>query len=124
MIDRRRQISRRRSSDRREDLRESLATGIRFVRAGTPIREILRGEILDVSATGICLLLKDRLELADRMLVEVRGLEQRCFNLTAEVVWVERDPGGRYRTGCELRVPLTDKQQDMLQQFATAAVPV
>ena len=126
MIDRRsplhrREIPDRRIADRRDEPRDKFETEIRFLRAESSADEILHGELLDVSATGIRVLLDDPLELSDRILVEVRGPGNRCFNLTAQVIWLERHGDHRQLVGCELCVELTAKQRALLQKLSASA---
>jgi hypothetical protein len=123
MIDRRDRDSRRkpaerRAADRRETPRHALAGSVRFLRVGGAADRVLAGELLDVSTTGIRLRLQEELQPADAILVEVRDAENRCFNLSAEVVWIERETGDTQEVGCELRLDLTPKQYSLLKELA------
>jgi len=110
----------RRTSDRRSADRHTLGAGIRFLRAGSSTEQILSGELLDVSASGIRIALDEPLAAGEKVLVEVRDHEERCFNMTAEAVWVELLEDGRHQVGCELCVDLSDRQLRTLKRFAAA----
>ncbi len=119
----RRNISERRTDDRRDEHRDTLESEIRFLRAGASADQILHGDLIDVSPAGLQLLLDEVLQPTDRILVEVRCADDCCFNLTAEVIWVDTGDANRQRTGCELCVKLSRKQRQTLQQFVAAAAP-
>ena len=93
-------------------------TEIRFLRSGSLAEQILHGELLDILAGGICIFLDDSLQPSDKILIEVRAAGKRCFNLTAEVIWIETADNSRERVGCELCVNLTLKQDRLLLQCA------
>ena len=125
MLDRRnpRQNDRRESNRRLDDRFES-PTGIRFLRAGSTPDDVVAGRLLDISASGIRLLLDERLDKNQKMLVEVRSLASHCFNLMAEVVWADPTEDGRFLVGCELCVDLSATQYALLKQMATAAYSI
>lgn len=100
-------------------MREPSEARIRFLRAGTSTDEILGGELIDASITGVRLLLQDQLLPTEKLLIEVHDDQNRCFNLTAEVVWSETADEHYYRVGCELCVELSAKQHAMLNRLAT-----
>lgn len=108
----------RRNIDRRRTQRHYLDADIRFLRAGGAPHEILEGELLDVSRTGLRLALRNALVPDDRLLIEVRDQARACFNLTAVVVWVEPHAPGGVLVGCELCVDLSPKQHARLKQLA------
>jgi hypothetical protein len=123
MNDRRRPQSRRESSDRRivdrrADARFASQTCIRFLRAGNDGEQILHGKLLDVSSVGIRFLFDERPQPSETVLVEARGENGHCFNLTAKVVWIESTDDDRFRVGCELRVELTEGQRRLLEEIA------
>ena len=117
--DPRRCLPDRRTADRRDSIREPSEARIRFLRAGTSTDEILAGELLDASVTGVRLLLEEQLLPTEKLLIEVRDGGNRCFNLTAEVVWSEPAGDHHYRVGCELCVELSAKQHALLNRLAT-----
>ncbi|NOX54621.1 MAG: PilZ domain-containing protein [Planctomycetes bacterium] len=123
MIDRRKPVPRRqcpdrRKADRRQDPREPFEAPIRFLRSVNGGMEVLSGELMDVSASGIRILLDKALEQGERILVEVRLSSGECFNLSAQVVWVEHQPDRRCLVGCELQVDLTKRQFARLRALA------
>ena len=79
---------------------------------------------MDVSLSGIRVLLETPLEQGDRILAEVRGENGDCFNLAAEAVWIEYQPDRKCLVGCMLSVELTDKQFGRMQRLATRATAV
>lgn len=83
---------------------------------------MLEGALLDVSTTGVRLLLERPLEPAERILIELRDDDQGCLNLPAQVVWRESS-GERHHVGCELRLEMTRKQQALLRKFVSAPRP-
>jgi len=115
----RRQVSERRLTERRLEPREPFEAGIRFLRAGSSVDEILSGELVDVSASGIRVLLNEPLEQRQKILVEVRGESEDCFNLLAEAIWIEHLPSCECLIGCELCVELSRRQFARLQELAT-----
>ena len=124
MIDRRipvprRQDTDRRVADRRNPRRQFSDAPIRFLRAATTTAEcVLEGELLDASSSGVRLLLGGRLEVGEKLLVEVRDGDRGCFNLTAEVVWCEPADDDRFEVGCNLCVDLSARQFDYLQRLS------
>ena len=117
----RRQPDKRRSINRREKPRTKFEAEVRFLRVGDPANEVLHGELLDASVGGFRILFDDYLSPTDRILVEVTCANEHCFNLSAEVIWVEETQQGLQRVGCELSADLNPKQHKLLQQCATAA---
>jgi hypothetical protein len=122
----RRFSERRAGADRREEPRLALATDLRFLRSGPNGQEVLHGELLDASSTGIQMQLDRPLPLQECILIEIRDDQNRCLNLAAHVVWVE-PASAAHRIGCELRKNLTRKQLVLLRQFVrkteSAATP-
>lgn len=118
MIDRRHPFDRRQRHDRREQSRQASVAEIRFLRANSTTARPLTGELLDVSAIGVRLLLGSSVTVCERLLIEARDGANRCCNLTAQVVWTEATEEGRHRVGCELLVPLSERQLKLLRSFA------
>ena len=114
----RRDSTDRRIDDRRADVRYASQTCIRFLRAGHAGDQILHGKLIDVSSAGIRFLFDERPQPAETVLIEARGGNGHCFNLTAQVVWIESTDDDRFRVGCELRVELTDRQRRLLEEIA------
>ncbi len=123
MADRRNASPRRKSTDRRvEDRRDTprlnAQIDIRFMRADAP-SEILYGQLLEASPTGVGLLLDTPIATDERLLIEVRS-EQSCFNLTATARWVELASDSWFRVGCELAIELSAKQLRTLKKILEA----
>jgi len=113
---RRDDVTNRRDADRRFEERNESKTGVRFLRASDAANEVLHGELLDASATGIRVLLDKPLDESEKLLVEVRDTEDHCFNLMVEVIWTEVAEG-RFHIGCELCVELSARQHALLKQL-------
>lgn len=114
--DRRDDADDRRDADRRFDGRDDSKAGVRFLRAGSSLNEVLHGQLLDASATGIRVLLEEPLEESEKLLVEVRTAQDHCFNLMVEVIWAEVTED-RFHVGCELCVELSSRQHALLKQL-------
>ena len=117
MSQRRLPADRRNQSDRRDQPRMTLAAELRFLRSGPAAHEVLEAELCDVSATGVRLTLDADLNPGDTVLMELRGEQERCLNLAAQVVWIEPGIERRHQVGCELRLELTRGQQSFLREF-------
>ena len=123
MIDRRNLGDRRHGFDRRDRTRHPLTAELRFLRAGADPAQVLQGELLDVSATGIRISLDQQLKAGENLLVEMRGPDQRCLNLTAQVVWSEPAPEAGHRVGCELRMEMSRSQRNLLRTLIGETAP-
>ena len=95
---------RRQMTDRHGNQRRISEAQIRFLRSSTSTDEVLHGKLLDASTTGLRLLLDDRPQTSDTLLIEARKSEGDGFNLSAQVVWTEPSDGGRFHVGCKLYV--------------------
>ncbi len=93
--DSRRNRQERRSADRRDENRMPAETAIRFMRAGNASGEILHGVLQDVSPTGMRIAFDETLEVGDKLLIEVRGDEGRCFNATVVAKRIKETDDGR-----------------------------
>jgi len=111
----RRQSTDRRTGDRRLTDRMESSVNVRFLRSGSESRDVLQGELLDASRSGIQLLLDEQLHEAETMLIELWADQENCFNLSADVVWSVPAECDRYRVGCELRVDLSQRQFRLLK---------
>ena len=76
------------------------------------------GKLIDVSSAGIRFVFDERPQPAETVLIEARGENGHCFNLTAQVVWIESTDDDRFRVGCELRAELTESQRRLLEEIA------
>lgn len=126
MIDRRRPESRRnrserRTSDRRDGSRMPAETAIRFMRSGAASGAILHGVLQDVSPRGLRIAFDETLDIGEKLLVEVRGEDGRCFNATVEAVRIVASDDDRNHVGCEFSVAPSRKQIATLKKLATDA---
>jgi len=78
---------------------------------------------LDISATGICLVSKEKLNIHDKMTVNVNLGKEGRVKVDAEVVWVKSAAsyGGssEYHIGLKIREPLTDDATKFVRFYAT-----
>mgnify|MGYP003630052433 CR=1 FL=1 len=122
MTDRRRSTSRRSGDERRDYQRIKATTEVSLLQSGSDSsREPLNGMLSDVSSNGIRILVDIPLVIGESLLVEVHNAGKHLFNSTAKVIWQEQEPSGKYTTGCELRVLLTQKQEKTLSAFLDRA---
>ncbi|MCH9655532.1 MAG: PilZ domain-containing protein [Gimesia sp.] len=118
MSDRRKSRSRRSGNERREYQRTKVTTEVSLLRSGsTSGNEPLNGILFDVSPNGIRILIDIPLSIGESLLVEVHNDGEHLFNSTAKVIWQEQDSSGKYSTGCELCVLLTEKQENILNEI-------
>jgi len=122
--DRRRESRRqhdRRTTDRRRDVRFPASARLRFLRSGAARESVLLGELLDVSATGMQLVIDEPLEPAQSLLIEIHDGDRLRLNLTARLIWCQPGSDGRYRAGCELSVELPNEH---LAELKTRSSPI
>lgn len=118
MTDRRSSTGRRSGNERRQYQRIKATTEVSLLRSGsTSGREPLNGILHDVSLDGIRILIDIPLSIGESLLVQVHNAGEHLFNTTAKVVWQEQEPTGKFTTGCELCVQLTQKQEKNLNAF-------
>lgn len=118
MTDRRKAMSRRSGSERRQYQRIKMETEVSLLRSGSSTgKPPINGSLYDVSSNGIRIRLDLPLSVGESLLVQVHNSGKHLFNSTAKVVWQEQDPAGRYSIGCELCVLLTEKQHKTLSEF-------
>lgn len=118
MTDRRSSTGRRSGNERRQFQRLKATTEVSLLRSGSSSsREPLNGILHDISSEGIRILLEIPLSIGESLLVQVHNAGEHLFNTTAKVVWQGQEPTGKYTTGCELCVQLTQKQEKTLKAF-------
>ncbi|QDT30126.1 PilZ domain-containing protein [Gimesia panareensis] len=118
MIDRRKSNNRRSGDERRNFERLEAGIEVRLLRSGSNSgHEPLEGTVCDVSVDGIRMLVDIPLTIEESLLVQVHSAGEHLFNSTAKVVWQNQNPSGKYVTGCELCVFLTNKQFKTLRDF-------
>lgn len=118
----------RRGGDRRVEPRISSSAGIRFLRAGDEGSAPLPGGLAEVSPCGLRLTLREPVPPGEKLLIEVRDHDGRCFNLLAAVIWCEaRGPHapGDWLVGCALSAELSCRRFAVLSEMVAAtAAPV
>ena len=117
MSDRRSQYDRRTTGERRLDIRTNLSKSLRLLRSATPTTEVVEGEVANISAGGVGLLIKTPLEVKETILLEIREPGKILMNLAADVVWQETRENGWTMVGCELRTRLSLSQLASIRQF-------
>ncbi|MDA1017853.1 MAG: hypothetical protein O3A00_25775 [Planctomycetota bacterium] len=115
----RRKPSDRRELDRRDTPRQDAQVDIRFMRAELP-GDILFGQLMQASPTGVQLMLDQELSVGERLLIEVRQ-HDACFNLTGTVKWSESASRAWFRVGCQLAIELNAKQHRTLKRILETA---
>lgn len=126
MNDRRLSTNRRTGNERRQYGRIKAITEVNLMRSGNGSgNEPLKGTLYDVSLDGIRVLLDIPLSIGESLLVEVHNAGKHLFNSTAKVIWQKQEETGKYATGCELCVLLTQKQEKTLNEISdsTTIVP-
>lgn len=126
MNDRRLSTNRRTGNERRQYGRIKATTEVNLMRSGNGSgNEPLKGTLYDVSLDGIRVLLDIPLSIGESLLVEVHNAGKHLFNSTAKVIWQKQEETGKYATGCELGVLLTQKQEKTLNEISdsTTIVP-
>jgi hypothetical protein len=114
----RRNTDDRRTADRRRSQRSPIDCQIRLLSAAAP-SEILEGSLLNVSASGVKLVLSHPVASGEKLLVEARcGVRVLC-SVTVQVIWSEPGSSGSHIVGCESVNTLSPRQ---LSQLKSAAV--
>lgn len=108
--------SQSRGSERREARRVRVSRDVRFVRSGLYAGDEVAAELQDVSTTGLRMISESPLVVGEVLEVHVEGDDDR-YQLTGDVVWIERTLDGSWNIGCELRTELTRRQIDLLHLF-------
>ena len=114
----RRNTDDRRGPDRRRSHRSPIDCQIRLLSAAAP-SEILQGSLLNVSVSGVKLLLSQSVAAGEKLLVEARRGASVLCNVTVQAIWSEPESDGRHIIGCESLSTLSPRQ---LSQLKSAAV--
>src|SRR5690606_1639607 len=106
-------MSDRRQDERRKHARRStLRRRPRFAVPGMPVRlrcdsavgkTVLAGRLLDISPTGVRLIVEGAVGVNELLLIETR-LAAGCLNLSARVAWARPHEQG-FAVGCKLTAP-------------------
>jgi hypothetical protein len=113
----------RRVSDRRQAQRSPVDCQIRLLSAKTP-SQVLQGSLLDVSATGMRLVLSQPISIGEKLLIEARRSSRVVCNVTVQVIWVEAGAVGQINVGCESIADLSPRQLSQLKSAATDVASV
>jgi len=107
----------RRSADRRQAKRLPLTREVRFLSTASPTT-VLRGQLEDVSTSGVRLMLEQHVPQGEKLLIEVRDATKTLCNVTVEVVWIESVAPQRHCIGCESLIELSARQMTQLKSAA------
>lgn len=108
----------RREDERRESPRFPVSGSVRFLRATDNTPDIIDGEVVEASLTGMRVELDQPVSKGEQLLVEVSSHLHGGFSITAQVMWVEIGFDDRHIAGCEFCTILSLKQRAQLQRLA------
>lgn len=114
----------RREEERRDSPRFPVLASVRFLRATADGPEVIDGEVLEASLTGMRVVLDQPVRKNEQLLVEVGSDFHGSFNITAQIMWVEHTPEDCYIVGCEFCTILSLKQRAQLQRLSEMAFAV
>lgn len=112
----------RRDGERRGSPRFPVSASVRFLRPTEPLPEVIHGEVIEASLTGMRVVLEQPVRKGEQLLVEVSTELHGGFNITAQIMWVEQQDEGCHIAGCEFCTILSLKQRAQLQRLAELAV--
>lgn len=112
----------RREADRRESPRFPVSAAVRFLRANAEGPEVIEGEVIEASLTGMRVILDKPVRKGEQLLVEVTTEFNGSFSITAQIMWTERTPEDCCIAGCEFCTILSLKQRAQLQRLAELAM--
>ena len=119
----RRNTDDRRGADRRRSQRSPIDCQIRLLSAAAP-SEILQGSLLNVSASGVKLVLSQPVASGEKLLVEARRGGRVLCNVTVQVIWTEPDSSGSHIVGCESVATLSPRQLSQLKSAAAESASI
>lgn len=111
----------RRGGERRRPRLVVTGLPVRLLRSG--VGGVVTGRLLDISPTGVRLLVAEPLPLGEPLLIEARLPDGSCLNLSARVVRMRSEPEG-HAVGCRLNVPPPGGRLAELRRLAAGAEPV
>jgi hypothetical protein len=112
----------RREIERRESPRFPVSASVRFLRTTGDGPEVIDGDVIEASLTGMRVVLDKPVRKNEQLLVEVQSELHGGFNVTAQIMWVEHTPEDCYIAGCEFCTILSLKQRAQLQRLAELAL--
>ena len=107
----------RRTTERRRSERSPIDCQIRLLSSTEP-SQILSGSLLDVSNSGLRLILSRAIEPGEKLLIEARCETRVVCNVTVAVIWAESESSGEFRVGCESLSDLSPRQLSRLKSAA------
>ncbi len=108
----------RRDIERRDSPRFPVAASVRFLRTTSETPEIIDGDVIEASLTGMRVELDQPVRKGEQLLIEVSSQLNGGFNVTAQIMWVEIGLNDRHIAGCEFCTILSLKQRAQLQRLA------
>ena len=108
----------RREDERRDSPRFPVSASVRFLRATADTPEVIDGDVIEASLTGMRVVLDQPVRKNEQLLVEVSSEQHGGFNVTAQIMWVEIGADDRHIAGCEFCTILSLKQRAQLQRLA------
>ena len=112
----------RRAEERRDSPRFPVSASVRFLRATNDAPDVIDGEVLEASLTGMRVVLDQTVRKNEQLLVEVTSDFHGGFNVTAQIMWVEVTPEECFIAGCEFCTILSLKQRAQLQRLSEMAL--
>lgn len=112
----------RREDERRDSPRFPISANVRFLRAAADGPEVIDGDVMEASLTGMRVVLDQPVRRNEQLLVEVSSDFHGGFNVTAQIMWVEATPEGCFIAGCEFCTMLSLKQRAQLQRLSEMAL--
>ena len=112
----------RREIERRDAPRFPVSASVRFLRAAADGPEVIDGDVIEASLTGMRVVLDQPVRKNEQLLVEVNSDFHGGFNVTAQIMWVEDSPEGYFIAGCEFCTILSLKQRAQLQRLSEMAL--
>jgi hypothetical protein len=114
----------RREQERRGSPRFPVTASVRFLRATEESSEVIEGDVVEASLTGMRVVLDKPVRKGEQLLVEVATEFYGGFSVTAQIMWVERDLSDVYIAGCEFCSILSLKQRAQLQRLSEMAMEI
>jgi hypothetical protein len=108
----------RRDIERRESPRFPVTASVRFLRTTADTPDVINGDVIEASLTGIRVELDQPVRKGEQLLIEVTSQFNGGFNVTAQIMWVEIGENDRHIAGCEFCTILSLKQRAQLQRLA------
>ncbi len=108
----------RRDGERRESPRFPVSASVRFLRATSSQPDVIDGEVMEASLTGMRVVLQQSVRKGEQLLVEVATEMHGGFSITAQIMWVEQSDDDCHIAGCEFCTILSLKQRAQLQRIS------